>query len=113
MICKRVDFSFRKMGRLLQLLVVTGLLVVAGDARAQGDSAVVRMIVDQSIVSVTEAGDTLQTDAYGNPLTPDSWFILNLAPGDYEFRFYRTDGESITRQVSLTAGEILTLDGGS
>lgn len=70
------------------------------------DSASVKIRVDIENVSVSVNDSAVSLDSYGSSLSANTWFILNLSPGQYSFAFYHADYDSVKREINIAAGEI-------
>ncbi|MEE8577889.1 MAG: PEGA domain-containing protein [candidate division Zixibacteria bacterium] len=94
----------------LLLWIWLALSIGSATAQTQDSTAVVRIRVDIDSVSISMNDSPITVDSYGNQLTANAWFILNVDPGSYRFRFIHRENDLIDRNLTAVLGEVATID---
>ncbi len=85
------------------------LLICSDSAKGQ-DLAGVRIRVDKDSVILKVNSDTISEDSFGNSLIKGAWFILNLEPGVYNFKFDYPGIDSILRTETLVSNQVISIE---
>lgn len=91
------------------LLIVIFLLVICGSLMAQ-DSALVRIRLDVDQAELDINGQKTEFDSFGNKLTKDSWFILHLETGEYQFSLTSLPFIKLDTTIVFTSNQTFTWD---
>lgn len=73
------------------------------------DSTLVRVKVDMDSITLNINEQQQAIDYYGNYLIKDTWFMLFLKPGEYDFIFKKNDSLLSDTTVTIVDQEVITL----
>jgi hypothetical protein len=86
------------------------LIVLWTGSVLASDSAVVRIRVDLDSVLLEVNGASVAEDSYGSPIEALNWFVLQLTPGSYEFRFTHPAHPEQLFQLELDSGDVESIE---
>ena len=74
------------------------------------DSSLVRIRIDVENSEIYLDNNRLLQDSFGNRLTPNAWFILNLEVGEYHFYIFNNLLEPLDTTIVLTKDKVESFD---